>query len=368
MKCILSLLLLLPATANSQTAVMLTNQFDSLFQSYFKPDEPGGAVLLVKDSKVIYQQGFGIADINTKMPVTTQTLFNTGSISKTFVAYGILKLESENRLSLSDDLYKFFPDFKNRSIAKKVKLYHLLTHTSGIPDSRKVRDEHDFYLTAKDEENFAPLQQTKALEFEPGSKYKYSNPAFNGLALIIEKVTGKKWQDYINEVIFKPAGMNTSTITDGPHPETGVSHAYIKNKNEGFEELDYGEEPTFAAAGNGGVWSSVEELWKYEQAIQQYIFMDKDQTNKSRTVYPFPNWKDSITSRLGLSWFLTTEMGLAMTGHTGSQGGFISDYCWLPEKKIFYVLLCNIPKPIKEIRSKLFTSLQQHNWLNDQSK
>jgi len=368
MKYICYLFLLLPVLAVAQPDKKMNAEIDSLFQSYFKSGEPGGSVLLVKDNKVFYQKGFGIADITTKQPITSKTLFNVGSISKTFVAYGILKLASESKLSLDDDMYKYFPDFKKKSNAKQVKLYHLLTHTSGIPDSRPVKDQHDFYLTAKDEENFAPLKQTKALQFDPGTKYKYSNPAFNGLSLVIEKVTGKKWQDYINEIIFKPAGMSTSTITDGPHPQTGVSHAYIKNKNGFFEELDYGEEPTFAAAGNGGVWSSVEELWKYEQAIQQHIFLDSERINKSRTVYPFPEWKDSIPNRLGLSWFLTTEMGLSMTGHTGSQGGFISDYCWLPEKKFFYVLLCNIPKPIKEIRSKIFTLLQQHNWLDNQSE
>jgi len=234
-----------------------------------------------------------------------------------------------------------------------------------LPHSRKVKEEHDFYLTAKDEENFAPLKQTERFEFNPGTKYKYSNPAFNGLALIIEKVTGKKWQEYIAETIFKPAGMNTSTITDGPHPATGVSHAYILNYKKEFLELDYGEEPTFAAAGNGGVWSSVEELWKYEQAIQQNIFLDSGWINKSRTAYSFPGWVDTIPSRMGLSWFLTNEMGLNMIGHTGSQGGFISDYCWLPEKKIFYVLLCNFAYPIKEIRKRLFATLEHNNWLND---
>ena len=359
------LLLLLPAVAIAQPVKKSVMDFDSLFQSYFKPNEPGGAVLIIKGNKIIYQKGFGIADITTKEVITPQTLFNIGSVSKTFVAYGILRLAKEGRLSLEDDLYKYFPDFKKEAIAKKVKLYHLLTHTSGIPDSRPVKQEHEFYLTAKDEENFAPLKKTKQLEFEPGTKYKYSNPAFNGLALIIEKVAGKKWQDYINEIIFKPAGMKTSTITDGPHPASGVSHAYILNDKSVFEELDYGEEPTFAAAGNGGVWSSVEELWKYEQAVQQNIFLDNNWINKSRTAYPFPDWKDSIASRLGLSWFLTKEMNLDMIGHTGSQGGFISDYCWLREKKIFYVLLCNIPKPIKEIRGKVFSVLQQSNWLDD---
>jgi CubicO group peptidase (beta-lactamase class C family) len=148
--------------------------------------------------------------------------------------------------------------------------------------------------------------------------------------------------------------MKTSTITDGPHPASGVSHGYILNDKKEFEELDYGEEPTFAASGNGGVWSSVEELWKYEQAVQQYLFLNQEWIDKSRMVYPFALWKDAMPSRLGLSWFLTKEMEQNMTGHTGSQGGFISDYCWFPEKKIFYVLLCNIPKPIMEIRKKVF--------------
>jgi CubicO group peptidase (beta-lactamase class C family) len=342
----------------------MEQSFDSLFQSFFKPGEPGGAVLLVKDDKIIYQKGFGIADIKTNEPITTKTLFNIGSISKTFVAYGILKLAKENKLSLDDNLYKYFPDFKNKEIAKKIKLFHLLTHSSGLPDCRKVKEEHDFYLTAKDEENWAPIKQTDTLEFEPGEKYHYSNPAFNGLALIIEKVTGMKWQSYINEIIFKPAGMKLSTITDGPHPEKGVSHAYVLNEKKELEELDYGEEPTFAAAGNGGVWSSVEELWKYEQAIQQHIFLDSDQIKKSRTIFPLKNWKDSALSRLGLCWFLTKEMDIELIGHTGSQGGFISDYLWLPQKMIFYVLLCNIPKPIHEIRIKVFELLRQKDWLD----
>ncbi len=350
-------------TANAQINSSFTLTIDSVFNSFFKAGEPGGAVLIAKDDKVVYQKGFGIADINTKEPITAKTLFNIGSISKTFVAYGILKLAKENKLSLEDNLYKYFPDFKNAAIAKKVKILHLLTHTSGLPDSRKVKEEHAFYLTAKDEENFAPVKQTDNPDFEPGTKYKYSNPAFNGLALIIEKITGEKWQRYIEKMIFQPSGMKESTITDGPHPESGVSHGYVLNEKNQFEEMDYGEEPTFAAAGNGGVWSSAEELWLYEKAIQSNKFLNKEWIDKSRMIYPFPQWSDTVASRLGLSWFINKEMELNMIGHTGSQGGFISDYLWLPEKKIFYVLLCNYPKPIKEIRAKLFEALQRVNWL-----
>lgn len=336
---------------------MLTHQLDTLFESYFKPGEPGGSVMIVKDSKVLYKKGFGVADLTTKELNSSKTLFNLGSISKTFVAYGILKLADEKKISLDDPLSMYFSDFKNPLVAKEVKLYHLLTHTSGLPDSRKVKEEHDFYLTAKDEENFAPLKHTDSLEFQPGRRYKYSNPAFNGLALIIEKISGMKWQEYIGKNIFFPSGMKHSTITDGPHPQSGVAHGYIKSKSGGFEELDYGEEPTFAAAGNGGVWSSVEELWKYEQAIQQHKFLPERVIEFSRTVYPQSGWIDKITPRLGLSWFITREMDLNIIGHTGSQGGFISDYCWFPDQRVFYVLLCNIPVPLKEIRDKVLNLL-----------
>src|SRR4030095_1002140 len=329
-----------------------SNDFDTIFDSVFKVNEPGGAVLSAKNGKIIYEKGFGIEDIQTKKPIASHTLFNVGSISKTFVAFGILQLAKDNKLSLDDDIYKYFPDFKNSSIAKKVKIHHLLTHTSGLPDIRRVSEDSVFYLTAKDAENWAPIKKTDSLEYEPGEKFNYSNPAFNALALIIEKVSGMKWQDYIQKNIMKPAGMKSSTITDGPHPRSGVSHGYLFDGKNYFEN-DYGEEPTFAASGNGGVWSSVDELWKYEQAIQKNIFLDSEWTKRSRTTVGFSNWKDSMPSFIGLCWFITKTNNENMIGHTGSQGGFRADYVWLPEKKIFYVILCNTPKPLGALRNKV---------------
>ena len=350
----LALVALINSCNTESTSSSLANELDSIFDSVFKAGEPGGAVLVAKDGKVIYEKGFGIEDINNKKSIDTKTLFNIGSISKTFVAYGILQLAKEGKLSLNDDIYKYFPDFKNTSIAKKVKLYHLLTHTSGLPDIRKTQTDSVFYLTAKDEENWSPIKHADSLEFEPGTKYNYSNPAFNALALIIEKVSGMKWQEYIKKNIMEPSGMQTSTITDGPYPESGVSHGYVFDGTK-YHEKDYGEEPTFAASGNGGVWSSVDELWKYEQAIQQHKFLDSIWVNRSRTVFPFEQkeWKDSIPSELGLSWFITKTSNENMIGHTGTQGGFRADYVWLPEKKIFYVLLCNVPKQRIKIRDQV---------------
>jgi len=337
-----------------------SNEYDKIFDSIFKPGEPGGAVLIAKDGKVVYEKGFGVEDINTNKKIDTKTLFNVGSISKTFVAYGILQLANQNKLSLEDPIYKYFPDFKDTSIAKKVTLQHLLTHTSGLPDIRKVSEDSVFYLTAKDEANWAPIKKTDSLEFQPGAQFNYSNPAFNALALIIEKVSGRKWQDYIQKEIMKPAGMVRSTITDGPHPASGVAHGYSFDGKKYFEK-DYGEEPTFAASGNGGVWSSVEELWKYEQAIQHHIFLDSGWIKRSRTIQSFSNWNDKTPSFIGLCWFITKTNNENMIGHTGSQGGFRADYVWLPGSKIFYVILCNTPKPLSKVREKVLSVALKQN-------
>jgi CubicO group peptidase (beta-lactamase class C family) len=352
MRIILLLAIIISLNSCNTKSASNSTDFDNIFDSVFKANEPGGAVLIAKNGKVIYEKGFGIEDINSKKAISTATLFNIGSISKTFVAFGILQLAKENKLSLDDDIYKYFPDFKDSSLAKKVKIHHLLTHTSGLPDIRKTQEDSVFFLTAKDEENWAPIKKADSLEFEPGERFNYSNPAFNALALIIEKVSGEKWQAYIQEKIMEPAGMKTSTITDGPHPQSGVSHGYLFDGNKYFEK-DYGEEPTFAASGNGGVWSSVDELWEYEQAIQKNTFLDSAWTRRSRTVLNYSNWKDSLPPFIGLCWFITKTSNENMIGHTGSQGGFRADYVWLPGKNIFYVILCNTPKPLDQIRNKV---------------
>lgn len=335
----------------------ISDVLDRYFTNLFDPNQPGGAVALMQNDSLIYQAGFGLADIETREKITANTLFNLGSISKTFVANGILMLQEQGKLSVEDDLLKYFPEFKNQDFARDIKIRHLLTHTSGLPDNRNVAQDPVFYLTAKDAENWYPVTQTDKLVFLPGTNYQYSNPAFNALALIIEKVSGVKWQEFIIENILRPSGMSTSTITDGPHPESGVSHGYV-NENELWKELDYGEEPTFPAAGNGGVWSSVSELILYEKALQKSTFLTAETIKDSRTVKTFDNWQGEAPPFIGWSWFIgKSPSGLRTVGHTGSQGGFLCNYVTVPEKGIHFVILCNTPRDVDGMTNKIFEVL-----------
>lgn len=324
------------------------SKLDAWFASQYAEDEPGGAVMVVKGDDVIFSGAWGLADLNTREKVTLKTLFNLGSVSKTFVANAILQLRNEGKLSLEDSLIKYFPDFINKSIGEKVKIKNLLTHTSGLPDIRFPYRDSVYYLTALDAENWAPILKTDSLSFEPGTSFEYSNPAFNALALIIEKVSGTKWQTYIKERILDPSEMLSSTITDGAHPESGVAHGYIFSTGKWIEK-DYMEEPTFAASGNGGVWSSVEELVKYEMAIRNHIFLDSLTIAESRTIQKFNNWRGATPEFIGWSWFITkNKSGLTQIGHTGSQGGFRANYVTMPEKDWLVVILSGAPRDLEQ--------------------
>jgi CubicO group peptidase (beta-lactamase class C family) len=349
--CWLLLILIFGCSGNKNKP--LPDQINELFSNEFKDDEPGGAVLVIMKGDTVFKKGFGIADLATKEKITPKTLFNVGSITKTFVSNTILLLASDGKLNVNDSLIQYFPSFKNSSIAKKVKLHHLLTHTSGLPDNRWKLHDSVYLLTAKDAENWEPILQNDSLIFEPGSRYEYSNPAFNGLALIIEKIANKKWQDIVNERIFIPANMPTSKITDGPFPQNGVAHGYIKS-GDSFIEKDYGEEPTFAAAGNGGVWSSVEELSNYEMALRNGTIMKKDLLAHSRSIMHYFPWNGNVPPFIGFSWFISqTQDSVKIVSHTGSQGGFYADFVSIPEKGFLYVVLCNRKFPRKEFREKI---------------
>ena len=351
-----------------QADVLDTSQLDTFFSNQMPADEPGGAILIMKGDSIVFSKGYGLADLELTTKIDANTLFNIGSISKTFVSNAILMLQDEGKLSVEDNMAKFFPDFKNKAIAEKVKIKHLITHTSGLKDNRETKTDSLFYLTAKDAENWYPTTQAKHLVFEPGTRFEYSNPAYNALALIIEDVSGMKWQDYVTDKIFTPSGMKTSTITDGSHPQTGVSHAYITSNGNWFEK-DYGEEPTFAAAGNGGVWSSISELAKYELALQHNKFMSDALFKDSRTIKPWPNWEDATPPFIGWSWFIgETPEGLKTVGHTGSQGGFLCNYVTVPEKEITFIILCNTPRNVDGFTAFITEWLAKNSWLEKQSK
>ncbi len=352
---------LLPAATFGQV-FDFAQDMDQLTRSWFKEDAPGGVILVVKGDDVIYEKVGGRADLQAGTPIDRHTIFNTGSISKTFVANAILILHEQGKLSIDDPLSRFFDDFDDMEIAAAVTIRHLLSHTSGLPDSRNVRDNREFFLTARDTANFEPLKATRSFNFVPGSRFEYSNPAYNGLALIVERVSGQKWQEFVMQHVFGPAGLQESTITEGPHPASGVAHAYVST-GAGFEEYDYGEFPTFAASGNGGVWCSIGDLVQYERALQEGKIISLALLKESRTPFHPENWSSDAEPQVGYGWFVEEkhpQTGSKVVYHTGSQGGFRAFHLFIPDRDVIFSALFNQPFDSRTLFSQGLALIAEH--------
>jgi len=146
---IVSACMLLVSCSTKQSGKNMLAGLDSLMTAEFRADEPGGALLVMKGDSIVYTKCVGLADLKTREEITQNTLFNLGSISKTFVANGILMLAEEGKLTLSDPMSMYFPEFRSREIADAVTITHLLTHTSGLPDNRPVSENPEYFITSK---------------------------------------------------------------------------------------------------------------------------------------------------------------------------------------------------------------------------
>lgn len=354
------LLILASSCSTRQDKVKsFAKSLDTYFAERFPADSPGVAVVVGRPGdKILFSMGYGVEDLKSKTPITANSVFNVGSVTKTMIGIGILQLQQEGKLSIEDPLLKYFPEFKNKELVKDIKLKHLLSHTSGLPDIRPVSRDSVFYLTANDAQNFAPLFEVDSLLFAPGSRFEYSNPAFNGLALIIEKLAGKKWQERLRDSIFKKAEMWRCTFTEGSEPDQNVAHGYQKVNNQ-WQEYDYGEYPTFCASGNGGAWCSAEALFRYEEAILQHKLLNPELTTLARSIFKPENWKDSQPPIIGFDWFIRPLEGWNSVGHTGDQGGFRADYVYFPEQRYFIALLSNGSHDLAPLRKKIVEELKK---------
>ncbi len=183
-------------------------------------DHFSGAALLAQNGKVVFEQAYGLANREKKTPNQLNTQFRIGSMNKMFTAVAIIQLVQSGKIKLTDPLSKFLPDYANKDLASKVTIHHLLTHTGGTGDFfGQEFDAHRLELRTLDD--YVKLYEKRPLQFEPGARWEYSNFGFLLLGVVIEKVTGQSYYDYVREHVFKPSGM---TLTDSL-PRMRLSHA-----------------------------------------------------------------------------------------------------------------------------------------------
>ena len=254
----LQLFVLLAGPCLAQDAARM----DQIVQSYVANHQFMGTVLVARGSQVLFSKGYGSANLEWDIPNTPNTKFRLGSVTKQFTAASILLLEERGKLSVSDPVKKYLPDAP--AAWDKITIFHLLTHTSGIPNFTSFPDYAKLEPFATTPEQLVARFRDKPLDFEPGEKWNYSNSGYVLLSYLIEKITGDSYEKFVRENIFTPLGMKDSGYDSNsaviPHRASG----YVFGKN-GFENAGFVH--MSIPQGAGALYSTTEDLLKWEQGL-----------------------------------------------------------------------------------------------------
>jgi len=311
------------------------DRVDKLFNQWDKVDTPGCALAVIKDGKIIYKRGYGMANLEHNIPISPKTVFYIGSVSKQFVAFSTAILAKQGKLSLDDDIRKYVPELPD--YGTPVTIRHLLHHTSGLRDYLALLDIAgiDFgYFHEKDVLELITRQ--KELNFKSGEEYLYSNSGYFLLAVIVERASGKSLRKFAEENIFRPLGMKNSHFHDD---YTEI----IKDRASGYYPAGKGKYKnfisTFDCVGSGGLFTSVEGLFLWDQNFYHNKVGGKDLINFIHTRGTLNNGK-----KLNYAFALSIGIykGLKTVGHGGALGGYRSAFIRFPEQNFSVICLSNL--------------------------
>ncbi|MGB8953008.1 MAG: serine hydrolase [Candidatus Aminicenantales bacterium] len=311
----------------------LASQIDSLLANVYKANEPGAAVLVKKQGKVIFRKGYGLADMELGVPIKPDMTFRLGSITKQFTSVAILMLAEQGKLSLQDDILKFLPDYPTQG--KTITVEHLLTHTSGIQSYTDLPEWLPLIRKDMSLKELIDLFKNKSMQFSPGDRWKYNNSGYILLGAIIEKVSGESYEAFLQNHIFEPLGMKHSCYGSASRIILRRIPGYVKGKT-GFENAPYLSMTQPYAAGS--LLSSVDDLAIWNEALLVGKLIRRDTLEKAFTSYKL---NDGSDSRYGYGWFISDYEGHRIIEHGGGIPGFTTYALTLPEDQIFVALLTN---------------------------
>jgi CubicO group peptidase (beta-lactamase class C family) len=329
--------LIAPASFAQQDATELQRKVDKVFAAYDKPDSPGCALGIVRDGEFVYKKGYGEASLELSVPITPESVFYMGSVSKQFTAASVVLAAEQGYLSLDDDVRKYVPEIP--SYGKTITLREMLHHTSGFRDILGLlllagRNFEDIHPTP---ELLDLLSRQKALNYQPGDEYLYSNTNFFLMSVIIRRATSKTLTQFADENIFKPLDMtHTRFYEDHTVVVPGRIPAYEPLPGGGFR-IDWST--NFDKVGDGGLLSSVDDLLLWDRNFYANKLGKGTLLKEMQTPGVLNNGKQ-IEYALGLT--ISTYRGLPIVEHGGALFGYRTELLRFPQQKFSVITLCNV--------------------------
>jgi CubicO group peptidase (beta-lactamase class C family) len=297
---------------------------EALLASLKSNHAPGAAVLVVKDGRVEFEQGYGVKDLRTREPITAYTNFRLASVTKQFTAMAIMLLVHDGKLRYDDRLTTIFPQFP--SYGQAISVRNLLNHTSGLQDYEDLMEHHNFPRDASfqisDQQVLELLEEQSTIKFPPGKKWEYSNSGYVLLGLIAQKVSGKPFGESLQERIFVPLGMDhTLAYQKGKNVISHRAYGYSSSAG-GWRETD--QSSTSATLGDGGVYSSLADLAKWDQALRTNRLLSQAEMQAALTPVQVPGVDEpgGAPAAYGFGWFLNPYKAHPRMWHYGETVGF----------------------------------------------
>lgn len=314
---------------------------DALLAAYDRPGLPGAAVLVLRDGRVACARGYGLAEVETGRRVTPETAFRLASLSKQFTATAVMLLAADGALGYDDPVSALLPELP--ALARGVTVRHLLTHTSGLPDYE------DFVPDAPgaqvhDADVPALIARAAAPAFAPGTRYAYSNTGYVLLALVVERVAGRRFADVLRERVFAPLGMARTVALDAaagqPAHVPGRAYGYTLDAS-GVRRTD--QSSTSATLGDGGIYSSVADLARWDRALARHTLVSAESQRLAWTPPPLPGGPASPYGEVpyGFGWFVDRDRGDVRLRHHGESIGFTNAILRYPDRRLTVVVLTN---------------------------
>ncbi|MFA7359396.1 MAG: serine hydrolase [Candidatus Kapaibacterium sp.] len=324
----------------------LVTYFDKILSEQFKIDEPGLTVLVSRNGQVIYKKAYGMANLELSVPMQVDNVFWVASIGKQFTAVAILQLMEQGKLNLQDEITKFIPDYPTQG--NKITIEHLLTHTSGIHNFSGMEDPEKKLALDCTPNEVIDFFKNIPMRFTPGTKWEYSNSGYFLLGYIIETITGKPYSEYLEEIFFKPLGMTNSLFASNKRIIKNRVGAYSQGDN-GFENSRHLNATIIYSA--GAIQTTVEDFYKWHQAVHSYKFVKKETLDKASTRYKLT---DGNETDYGYGWKLGYVYESLSIWHGGSIEGFGTTEIYLPKEDVFVAVFsnCDCIYP-KDIASRL---------------
>ena len=303
-------------------------------------DRFAGAVLVAKQGKPIFAQAYGLADREHNIPNTLETRFTIASMNKMFTAVALMQQVQAGKVALSDPLGKYLPDYPNKELAAKVTIGELLSNTGGTGDIWGPEfDRHRLELRSP--QDYINLYGNRALRFEPGSRWEYSNYGFILVGAVIEKVSGESYSDYVRRYVFNPAGM--ASTGSGTEDEAILNRSVDYTKMGATHRIPNTDSPTNSGTPAGGGFSTAGDLLRFVNALRENKLLDAQHTKLMTT--------GMVATPFGLDAYgfgVQTINGNQCLGHNGSGRGVNGDLEMCMDSRYAIVVLANMDPPAAE--------------------